>query len=39
MEEYPLINPVLVCLDEKQKLHYYLIISEVECKFKILYGR
>jgi len=35
MEKYTLINSELVCLDEKQKLYYYLIISEVEykCKF------
>ena len=39
MEEYPLINPELVYIDEEQKLHYYLIISEVEYKFKILCGK
>ena len=36
MEKYILINSGLVCLDKKQKLYYYLIISEVEYEFKLL---
>jgi len=34
MKEYTLVNPELMCLDEKQKLLYHLIISEMVYKFK-----